>query len=176
MFVPRVEQLILSSKRLKCNGCMQGSHLVLLCLAHRWASRQPFSTCLRKSSSLSSAICVLCFALLLQVTKRPATLALDAQHAQPREQSSTDPTHGPSCFWEGCVVLDVVCGDLAFPMSVVSWWGQHSWHLLLHFTFSFCLAYRLLIIRGLQFSLHTHLPVFHCVTLRWTGSSCSFNK
>lgn len=40
----------------------------------------------------------------------------------------------------------------------------------------FCLTCRVLIICGLQFSLQIHLPVFYCATLRWTGSSCFFNK
>lgn len=75
--------------------------------------------------------------LLLQVTKGLAILALVAQYAQLRERSSADSALGPRYFWEGCVVFGVVCRDIAFPTYLVSWWGQDSWHLLLHFTLSF---------------------------------------
>lgn len=114
--------------------------------------------------------------LLLQVTKGPAILGLDAQHAQLRERSSADPALGPRYSWEGCVVFDVVCRDIAFPTYLMSWWGQHSWHFTAAFHILFSVLHTEFSSYVVCYFLYRHISVFHCVTLRWTGSSCSFNK
>lgn len=120
---------------LKCMNAMAVCRVVLLpFLVHSWTSRQPFSirsrcqrTCAkleiwktrRKCFILLSACC----ALLLKVAKGPAnhtyTISACLGKGAKLDGPSPWPYWSPRNFWEGCVVLDVVCRGVTFPAHVI---------------------------------------------------------
>lgn len=152
VFIPRVEQLILSSKRLKSNGCMQGSHLVLPSLVHSWASRQPFSTCLRKSSSLSSAICVLCLWFAPSSYKKTSHACTRCSACPAKGAKLNWPNSWPKMLLRG--LCSVGCGLWRLCLS-------HVCGILVGTTqLTFTAAFHILFLSCIQTSHHTWSAIF----------------